>query len=1023
MASNNHTSNNQPRRKRNKKPVKRYSEEYNNRPNPYTGYSADGNYHPEAKKRPMSDVTSPRAKAAEEERIAAMNAAMTEAAWGPAPSAAQQAPQAQQPSRSKGYVPPTVTVPAPRWTVSNNLTRQQMAAQEQADQTPVETAVRQDNGGAPAQEQQSVAGGRGSHRRKNQRSKEEAARERAAKTEAKRAAVDKIAMGVAAHSVSEQMIDDISSMSDAIESMSKAPKKVASSENGVNWEEFYDAAFPPSSREPSKTASRKPKQPKKRIDFNEESSAEPTVTVKPVILGDDDLLPYDKITRENERAAAEAKAAKEAKAAEEERPVANTKAAQLAAEVKAEEKPVDIRADFLPEMEEHSDETPVLETVEETLKDISNVVNTVTIEDILAEVEKQKRESAQKFGNVNRGAEIAVGAGFSFDSDTDESWNEVIPSRSSDAAEENQPEDEPDETDSDSLLSTRLMLSYLEAEQQEAEQDDNPPELENIESVDINEFLRSTEPQQEPEPESEPVQSATIPAFEDDGETAGEFVPEIIVDSADLEEDTQEPEAEMPPEPEEAPEEPMAQDVPETQEEPEQQQEPETAEEQQEQAPEAAERTEETEASSVQAPVHVFIEEKAKEPEVEVIIADLEDEIFAEERLASPDGETEEETSDETGLNVEDKIEKLAEAAEVAEAFRQENDDLAPGEEQQLRPDAFSVSIDDVSVTPEVRSAEDEEIKEYQPREKTREPDENLFESVLIVDENPLLINKEASAAQDDSLYLHERESSENPTAVFKLPQGPIVFPTDIDDADFQEQWLDEDEDGDDMATRNKRTRRRISAFIGAVALLFAVMILFSAVKTVVSGFNNIGSTSEKKTEYTEFISPVVVNDPMPFESIEKADNNMLLQSSIWQALRELDETEGYEHVSDATNKIVLPAENVEKAAKELFGRNVQLNMNVLNEYDGSALYYYDNIYNTFHITRSGITGPSAVITKIAQKSDYISLVVGYVQQEEMSLTSSESTEVECYKFMEYVLALNSDGSYYIKSIRNYVEE
>ena len=143
----------------------------------------------------------------------------------------------------------------------------------------------------------------------------------------------------------------------------------------------------------------------------------------------------------------------------------------------------------------------------------------------------------------------------------------------------------------------------------------------------------------------------------------------------------------------------------------------------------------------------------------------------------------------------------------------------------------------------------------------------------------------------------------------------------------------------------------------------------------------------------------------------------------MWQALRELDETEGYEHVSDATDKIVLPAENVEKSAKRLFGKKVKLNMNVLSENDGSALYYYDSIDNTFHITRGGITGPSAIITKIAQKSDYISLVVGYIQQTEMSLTSSESTEAECYKFMEYVLALNSDGSYYITSIRNYADE
>ena len=99
-----------------------------------------------------------------------------------------------------------------------------------------------------------------SHRRKNHRSKDEAARERAAKTEAKRAAVEKIAMGVAAHSVSEQMIEDISSISDAIESMPKPQK--APTEKSVNWEEFYDAAFPPKAQENSKFASKKTKAPK-----------------------------------------------------------------------------------------------------------------------------------------------------------------------------------------------------------------------------------------------------------------------------------------------------------------------------------------------------------------------------------------------------------------------------------------------------------------------------------------------------------------------------------------------------------------------------------------------------------------------------------------------------------------------------------------------------------------------------------------------------------------------------------------
>ena len=1002
--SNNH-NNNQPRRKRNKKPVKRYSEEYSNRPNPYTGYSADGNYHPEAKKRKVNETPSPRAKAAEEERIAAMNAAMAEAAWGPVasqPQQPQQPQQVQQPTRQAGFVPPTVNVPAPKWAVSNNLTRQQMASQEQPEQ--VQSTAAADNDSQQSTESSSHHRGESSHRKKNHRSKDEIARERAAKTEAKRAAVDKIAMGVAAHSVSEQMIEDISSVSDVIESMPK--QKKASSEKSVNWEEFYDAAFPPKAHENSKFAVKKPKQPKKRVDFNEDSAAEDPMIVKPVMLGDDELLPYDKITRENEREEAMNKKTSEAKSVKEEKHVADTKAAQFAAAFKHEEtkkSPQHVTVD-LPEIKERPAETPVLDSVEDTLNAIPDVVNTVSIEDILAEVEKQKLESAAKTDTVRKSAEIAMDAAFSFDSASDSSWNDAIPFRDT---EDDQEEEEPD--NSDSLLSQRLMLSYLEAEQK-AEEDAaieaaRDEELKDIETVDLNQFLRT----QESEAKEISDSNTSVPVFEETGNVPDEFVPEIIIDSAEFEKQEAEEapqEATVSDETVEmlpVPTEPEAPAVSGTNEEPEAKEKP------------AAQETE--------APVQVFVEEKTGEPTVEVIVADLEDEIFAEERLTSPEGEAAEKTEEEAGIDVEDKIEKLAEAAEIAEVFRQENEDISPEEEKQPESSVFSVSIDDVAVTPEASPDEEEKIKEYQPREKTRQPDENLFESVLIVDENPAIIDKKASEKQDTTLFLHSRESSENPTAVFTLPEGPIVFPTDIDDAEFQEQWLDEDEDGDDMASRNKLTRRRISAFIGSIALLFAVLILFSAIKTVVSGFNSIGGTSEKKAEYTEFIAPVVVNDPMPFESLDKADNNMLLQSSMLLALQELDATEGYEHVSDATDKIVLPAENVEKSAKELFGKNVKLNMNVLSENDGSALYYYDSIDNTFHITRSGITGPSAIITKIAQKSDYISLVVGYIKQEEMTVNSTENTDEECYKFMEYVLSVNSDGSYYINSIRNYVSE
>ncbi len=1000
-SNNHHNGNNQPRRKRNKKPVKRYSEEYNNRPNPYTGYSADGNYHPEAKKRTVNNASSSRAKAVEEERYAALNAAMTEAAWGPAQ------PSAQQPPPSSGYVPPTVTMPAPRWAASNNMTRQQMAAQEHPQTAPTAAfspaAVQSgsDAGSGSSQPEQTPSPRKsGSHRKKNHRSKEEAARERAAKTEAKRAAMDQIAKGVAAHSVTEQMIDDIASMSDVIENMPKQEKIQSQAQNptqiGVNWEEFYDAAFPPKPQENTKFSGKKNKPSKKRIDFQEETPDEQPMTVKPVLLGDNDPLPYDKIVRENDMEAAREKAAedrdKTGRPAAEPEESGTARQPETSGEIAAKEEKAPLEYisddpfdDLLPLID-----TPASGITQEPLEDISEVVGSISIEDILAAVQQRKTETEPEDQAFRTGAETAAEDTFSFDSTSDDGWNEMIPPRS-----DKENDGQPSGRDEESLLSDRLMQSFIEAGESSDDlqpADEGTDDQEIMETVDLNQFLQHNEQTaapSEPDRESQTDESSDI---------TEDFVPEVIIDSAELEkEDTQ---ADIPSE-----EETVAETQLEEKSEPE--------------AP-AAETEPETKTEAKAEPEAEASVEAQAAPVVDVIVADLEEDIFGETKVSKAEGEAAEESGD----TVQNKIDKLAEAAELAEVLRQESEDVLPDESRATDESGiFSVSIDDIAVTPEVRKAEpdEESVKEYRPREKTREPDENLFESVLIVDDNPSMIDAAAGAGQDDTLFLHSREHTENPTAVFKLPEGPIVFPTDIDDAEFQEQWLDEDEDGDDMASRNKRTRRRISAFIGAVVLLFAVMILFSAVKTVVSGFTNIGSTSEKKTEYTEFISPVVLTDPMPFESVEKADNNMLLQSSIWRALRELDEAEGYEHVSDATNKIVLPADNVERASKELFGSDVQINLNVLNESDGSAIYYYDSIDNSFHITRSGIVGPSAVITKIAQKSDYISLVVGYSSLEEMSL-SSENTENECYKFMEYVLALKPNGDYYIKSIRNYVD-
>ena len=70
-------------------------------------------------------------------------------------------------------------------------------------------------------------------------------------------------------------------------------------------------------------------------------------------------------------------------------------------------------------------------------------------------MEKQKRDSAHGFNTMNAGAEIGMETIFSFDSDNDSDWNEVIPSRGDRNGQ-----------DADTLLSDRLMQSYIQADQQ-----------------------------------------------------------------------------------------------------------------------------------------------------------------------------------------------------------------------------------------------------------------------------------------------------------------------------------------------------------------------------------------------------------------------------------------------------------------------------------------------------------------------------------------------------------------------------
>lgn len=860
MANKNRNSN-QPRRKRNKKPVKRYSEEYSNRPNPYTGYSADGNFHPEAKKHTLDEAS-----------VAADSA-----------------------------------------TAVDNITEESINDVNEISEN--DSAVKNDS------DNRKNTSGR---RKKNvDRNAEKTAQQE--KNEARRAAVSKIAQGVAAHSVSEQIIEDIASLSDVMESMEKADSTNPEIDEQIASSSAYDDLTLSETDENANEA-------------DEENEADIAL---PVILEENEVLPFD---RDSDS---------EAEAENKELPV---KSEDTFADDAAQIPPLN-PADLIPVLDFDKTPAPVLNFTESAQNEISDdsdeqeentaaePTSSVTIEDILAAVEKENLDSSDS-ETTSESREFGFGSEMIFDTSKSEDWDSIIIPPEEDAAEDT--ENLPEETDA--VLKTLLEACFN-----------------NDETAEITDDEKD------------------IFAMSDDGEIAAEVLSELNSEISPNEYS----------------------------------------------AEEMFDITENISDITAEA----FGEDGSDENQISESTFDISDDNSSksvsedDEVVSVEDDEADEQTKiNETEAAVNAKLQKLVEAAELAELVRAESEEaeIVTGGSDRAEKSIYDLAAtdnndggDNSDMT--AISEASEEVREYMPKTKPAEAEE-IFESVLIVDDGTEESNSDDEAeSQDSTLFLRAKATDECPTAIFKLPEGPIILPTDIDDGDFQEQWLDDEEDSDEMASRSKRARRRISAFIGAVTILFVLVGAIWILKTAVIGLNSIGSTSEKKVEYTQFISPVVLTDPEPFESVEGANNQMLLESAIWSVLVSKDESSDHNYEYDDTGKIVLPAVEVEEAGKKLFGNDIKLNMDVLSETDGNVLYYYDSIEDKFHITTGGIIGPSAGITKIAQKSDYVSLIVGYYSQADMNSASSD--EVEAYKYMEYVLSLDGKGEYHIESVRDYVED
>lgn len=216
------------------------------------------------------------------------------------------------------------------------------------------------------------------------------------------------------------------------------------------------------------------------------------------------------------------------------------------------------------------------------------------------------------------------------------------------------------------------------------------------------------------------------------------------------------------------------------------------------------------------------------------------------------------------------------------------------------------------------------------------------------------------------------------------------------------------------------RRRRRSMVTVGVIVVLLALV----GAGTIISMcFNLTGvvldnTTQKRKLEH--FIQPVIMFDPLTFDSPETADPQFLLRSAVWSTLL----SKGRDNLQqDDFGNVLVSKSDVDVQAAALFGSNVKLQHQTFgNEYEMNYyIYKADAEKEGYEIQLNAeMAVYTAKILSITHKGDLYTLEVGYIPPGNLWNTDADGNvyEPEPDKIMLLELRKVKDG-YNILSLKD----
>lgn len=249
---------------------------------------------------------------------------------------------------------------------------------------------------------------------------------------------------------------------------------------------------------------------------------------------------------------------------------------------------------------------------------------------------------------------------------------------------------------------------------------------------------------------------------------------------------------------------------------------------------------------------------------------------------------------------------------------------------------------------------------------------------------------------------------------------------------------MDRESRTDSRPTPAKKRRRWYGVPVGTLVICLALVgLIFLGIQAYQYIYSRVTDDSAERA-YDQYLAPVVMMDPEPFESIDAADKDKILQAAVWKSV--------FENVSTGTDyddsaRLVLSGELVRSNAVKLFGVNCILSphdIDLSSSPQGAGLpentISYDAEADAYHVPVLSNAGTYQPYTLWARtKGDVSTLRVAYCvvldsitsnasaagDGDAQTYRTTDGTLLSPVKYLEYEIRFDADTQLqYISAIR-----